>query len=132
MPQRRPDFALRKLIGELAALAPGEIDAVLADLDPRDRQRVVNLLDDFSGVNNPRAESDTRGAPPVLSGLSPCLRSRFERGPEDTVTAAAWSAFTKAVEAVPFEPASTGEVGGGRSAWFRRFLRSVTQVRTRA
>jgi hypothetical protein len=71
MPERGPDRALRMAIADLAAMRPGDRQAILDLLDPATRLQVQALLDERV-AGQPRAVTAT--------GLSPWLQDKISQG----------------------------------------------------
>jgi hypothetical protein len=80
MPSRPADRALRRLVADLASLAPDDVEAILGELEPGQRARTQALLAHYIGA------SPTLAAPSVdddahrlaaTPGLSPWLAARL-------------------------------------------------------
>lgn len=105
-----PDRALRRVIVELAALDAADRDAILAELDPAQRDKVEALLAENAGIALP--------APPphdddgdAFAGLSPAFAERVRTGAGMTPDALA-ALRTCAAEILPRHaaPAAIGRV----------------------
>lgn len=73
--------ALRRLVADLAGLAPADVEDVLTLLEPGQRRQVAALLSAFAGLDvAPVLEPP---APTFVSGLSPWLTSRLASNDED-------------------------------------------------
>jgi hypothetical protein len=81
MPPPAPDRAVRRLVADLAATRPEDIEAILDELDDGQRSRVRTLLGEYLGAHQAPAAGMPveRPRPVVIEGLSPWLAARLER-----------------------------------------------------
>jgi hypothetical protein len=115
MSRRRSDRALQRAVAGLARLHPGDVEAILGALDPREKARIDRLVAGFSGA--PGAEDEPAPEPIwTYEGVSPWLLDRIDpdarvgRPGGDFVLVTAASAEALRVAAAPFRTE-----GGGRS-----------------
>ncbi|HEX8527299.1 hypothetical protein [Allosphingosinicella sp.] len=111
MPYRPPDRALRRLVADLASARPDDVEAILAALEPGEREAVETLLEDSRGRRAGAAPAaDSRPAKPdeqqwALEGISPWLANRLAGGggrKSPPLTPIALHALRRAAE--PFRP----------------------------
>lgn len=79
MPLPPSDRALRRLVAEVAGAAPEDLQAILDELEPAQRERVLQLLRGYAGA--PDAGAMTAGSATlrrVVDGASPWLAARLE------------------------------------------------------
>lgn len=125
MPPRPSDRALRRLVAELATVAPDDVQAILAGLEESQRETVEALLASYQG------EPEVVVTPPVwtspasskIEGLSPWLETRLN-GPdmEFAMTPAARQALNAcAADLQPEAPVETPPLAKARP-WLDRLL----------
>jgi hypothetical protein len=94
MPHPIPDRALRRVIADLAALAPEDAGAILVTLEPVQREKIESLLREyasyFDGTPNPPPADRSDYDP---SRLSPWLVQRLEGAAAFEMTAHARQAL---------------------------------------
>lgn len=126
MPHPPADRALRKLVAELAAQRPDDVEAILAELSGPQRDRVKALLADYLGTAPASASAATPATPgpDAIEGLSDWLAVRIRAAAShgdglaspqfgtpgfamtDAGRAALLSAASKARAAHPAQPAA--------------------------
>lgn len=90
---RAPDLALRRIVADLAQAPIEDVEAVLEELEPRQRERVHTLLLEYHGEITPplpKREAPAAKAVAVVSaipGLSPWLAVRLEHSALATLVA---------------------------------------------
>lgn len=102
--------ALRAMAADLAALGEADLDAVLGELDPSDRSRLLELIAAF------RSGDRLAGAPPAAvpaPALSPWLTRRLA-GEAPDLTPRALEALRSAAAAVGWAPRSAGSSAPNR------------------
>lgn len=130
MPRPQSDQALRRLLAELATTSADDLGAILAGLDPSQRQTVTALLATYDGASDEpvrvRAATLTAESPPRVTGLSPWLAARLKQSaqsgsetdeadrfarPGPAITPAALAALRASATALQRRPVSLARVG---------------------
>lgn len=76
------DRGLRKLVVDLAEMAPDDVETILDDLDPAARSRVKALVDAYVGsAERPTPTSAPQTQPARIKGFSPWMEDRLYGGP---------------------------------------------------
>ncbi len=143
MPLPPSDRALRRAVAQLAAAASEDIEAVLQELDPRQRETVLGLLGELvGGAGAAPDDGDDAAAVARRIGLSPWLVTRVcgeapgQRGVNlrgDAITAAVQRDFVMtptaaaALRASVLEAEQSGQASAQAAsvAWWRRLRQGV-------
>jgi hypothetical protein len=125
-----PDRALRRLVVELASATRGDIDAVLDELAPEQRERVQALMRDYGALAEaPSASAKARDVAALArdAGLSPWLADRLGgRAPGLTMTPASVDALRACViDACSDGADRTTETSSTTTGLLQRFRRTV-------
>ena len=125
MSRRSPDRSLRRLVAELATVAPEDIETVLDDLDPPQRRQFQALMAEYLGqpVAAPLApEVAPVAGPSAPPGLSPWLAARIDE-PESFAMAPAARTALRACAASLEPEEAPGSPPREPVNWLDRLLR---------